>query len=56
MRVGLMYELAHPEEGRRDPTAVYRQAIEEAVWSEQLGTDAVFIPEHHSPMGTARRH
>jgi alkanesulfonate monooxygenase SsuD/methylene tetrahydromethanopterin reductase-like flavin-dependent oxidoreductase (luciferase family) len=47
VRVGLLYDLANPPEWRRDPVQLYQRAVEQAVWAEQVGLDAIWVTEHH---------
>lgn len=51
MRVGLLYDLANPEEWYRDPTEFYRYELNQAVRAEALGIDGIWVTEHHFTHG-----
>lgn len=49
MRLGLRYDMRAPVLGSDSPkpTDLYRCAVEQAVWAEARGFDAVYLAEHH---------
>lgn len=50
MQLNLRYDMNRPEFGTSHP-ALYRTAIEQAVWADQLGFTQVFLAEHHGAEG-----
>ena len=50
MQLNLRYDMNRPEFGAPHP-AMYRTAIEQAVWADKLGFNQVFLAEHHAAEG-----
>ena len=46
MQLNLRYDMNSPEFGAAHP-AMYRAAIEQAAWADELGFSQVFLAEHH---------
>ena len=44
---GYLYDLRNPAQWQRDWHELYEETIELAAWSEQVGFDAAWVPEHH---------
>lgn len=53
MRVGLLYDFANPGPWAREPSALYQRTLDQAVWAEELGIDALWVTEHHFVEGYA---
>lgn len=47
VRFGLNLEFRNPPQFYRDPTKLYAEIIDHAVWAEGLGYDYIFLTEHH---------
>ena len=47
MEFGLLYDFRNPPQWRLPNERLYAQTIEQVVFAEQLGFDAVWISEHH---------
>jgi alkanesulfonate monooxygenase SsuD/methylene tetrahydromethanopterin reductase-like flavin-dependent oxidoreductase (luciferase family) len=47
MQFGLLYDFRNPAQWRMPNERLYAQTIEQMVFAEQLGFDAVWISEHH---------
>ena len=45
---GYLYELRNPPEWERPWAELYADALDFAVWSEELGFDGAWVPEHHA--------
>ena len=50
MQLNLRYDMNRPPFGAPHP-ALYRTAVEQAVWADQLGFTQVFLAEHHGAEG-----
>lgn len=50
MQLNLRYDMNRPEFGASHP-ALYRTAIDQAVWADKLGFTQVFLAEHHGAEG-----
>ena len=50
MQLNLRYDMNRPEFGAAHP-ALYRTAIDQAVWADKLGFTQVFLAEHHGAEG-----
>lgn len=50
MQLNLRYDMNRPPFGAPHP-ALYRTAIDQAVWADQLGFTQVFLAEHHGAEG-----
>lgn len=47
MQFGLLYDFRNPAPWRAPNERLYAQTLEQIVWAEQLGFDAIWISEHH---------
>jgi alkanesulfonate monooxygenase SsuD/methylene tetrahydromethanopterin reductase-like flavin-dependent oxidoreductase (luciferase family) len=47
MQFGLLYDFRNPPEWRMPNERLYAQTLEQIVFAEQLGFDAVWVSEHH---------
>src|SRR3546814_198348 len=45
---GYLYELRNPPDWHRPWVELYADALEFAVWTEELGFDGAWVPEHHA--------
>lgn len=47
VRWGLWYDFRNPEQWRRPFEDLYREAIEQIAWAEEIGYGSVWLTEHH---------
>ncbi|HWD03506.1 MAG TPA: LLM class flavin-dependent oxidoreductase [Amycolatopsis sp.] len=49
MKIGLRYDMRAPDlgPGSAAPAALYEAAVEQVVWADEKGFDAVYLAEHH---------
>lgn len=47
MRLGIYYDLRNPATWARPWPQLYREALDQIAWAEELGIDSVWLSEHH---------